>query len=44
MTYVDALVNHWTIKLSLIIDKHAPICEILVSEKYYPWIEKDLMD
>ena len=39
---INALVNHWSSLFSLIIDKHAPITEMRVSEKYYPWIDKDL--
>ena len=29
---------------SLIIEKHAPLIEMRVSEKYCPWIDKDLRD
>ena len=29
---------------SLIIDKHAPLCEMRVSEQYCPWIDRDLRD
>ena len=39
---INALVNHWSSLFSLIIDKHAPITEMRVSEKYCPWIDKDL--
>ena len=39
---IDALVDHWTGIISFTIDKHAPICEIRVSEKYCPWIDKEL--
>ena len=38
---IDALVDHWTGIFSFTIDKHAPICEICVSEKYCPWIDKE---
>ena len=31
---INVLVNHWTSTFSLIIDKHAPLCEMRVSEKY----------
>ena len=41
---IDELVNHWTSIKSLIINSHAPISEIRVSEKYCPWIGKDLKD
>ena len=39
---INALVNDWSSLFSLIIDKHAPITEMRVSEKYCPWIDKDL--
>ena len=39
---INALVNYWSSLFSLIIDKHAPITEMRVSEKYCPWIDKDL--
>ena len=39
---INALVNYWSSFFSLIIDKHAPITEMRVSEKYCPWIDKDL--
>ena len=38
---INVLVNHWTNIFSLIIDKHAPLCEMSVSEKYCPWIDRD---
>ena len=41
---INVLVNHWTSTFSLIIDKHAPLCEMRVSEKYCPWIDRDLRD
>ena len=41
---INVLVNHWTSIFSLIIDKHAPLCEMRVSEKYCPWIDRDLRD
>ena len=31
---INTLVNHWTSIISFIIDKHARICEMRVSEKY----------
>ena len=39
---INELVNHWTNIFSLVIDKHAPLCEMRVSEKYCPWIDRDL--
>ena len=39
---INALVNNWSNLLSLVIDKHAPIAEVRVSEKFCPWIDKDL--
>ena len=41
---INVLVNHWTSTFSLIIDKHAPLCEMRVSEKYCPWIDRDQRD
>ena len=41
---INLLVNHWTSTFSLIIDKHAPLCEMRVSEKYCPWIDRGLRD
>ena len=41
---INVLINHWTSTFSLIIDKHALLCEMRVSEKYCPWIDRDLMD
>ena len=38
------LVKHWTSILSLISDKRAPLCEMRVSEKYCPWIDRDQRD
>ena len=39
---VDLVVQHWSNILSYIIEKHAPIKTIRVSEKYCPWINNDL--
>ena len=39
---LKVLVNKWSSLFSLIIDKHAPIAELRVSEKLCPWIDKDL--
>ena len=39
---INTLVNDWSTLFSLIIEKHAPLKEMRVSEKYCPWIDKDL--
>ena len=39
---IDVLVNDWSNLFSIIIDKHAPLIEMRVSEKYCPLINKDL--
>ena len=39
---INVLVNHWSSLLFLIIDKHAPIRGMRVSEKYCPWINQNL--
>ena len=39
---INSLVNNWSNLFSLIIDKHAPITEMRVAEKYCPWIDRDL--
>ena len=41
---INLLVNYWSEMFSLIIEKHAPLSEMRVSEKYCPWIDKDLRD
>ncbi len=41
---IDIIVNNWSNLFSSIIDKHAPLTEMRVSEKYCPWINKDLKD
>ena len=41
---INLLVNYWSEMFSLIIEKHAPLSEMRVSEKYCPWISKDLRD
>ena len=38
----DVLVSNWSNLLSLIIEKHAPMTVMRVSEKYCPWTDKDL--
>ena len=39
---IAVLVSSWSHLFSLIIEKHAPIIVMRVSEKYCPWIDKDL--
>ena len=41
---INALVDHWTCLFSIIIDKHAPIVEKRVSDKFCPWMNKELKD
>ena len=41
---INCLVNDWSNLFSLMIDKHAPITDMRVSEKYCPWIDSDLRD
>ena len=41
---INLLVSFWSEMLSLIIEKHAPLIEMRVSENYCPWIDKDLRD
>ena len=41
-TDLDSAVEDWTNLLSLIIEKHAPMRQRRVSEKYCPWITSDL--
>ena len=41
---INLLVNRWSNLFSMIIEKHAPIVEMRDSEKYCPWIDKDLRD
>ena len=38
---VDILVNNWSSLFSFVIEKHAPLKEIRVSERYCPWIGKE---
>ena len=38
----DILVSNWSNLFSLIIEKHVPMTVMRVSEKYCPWIDKDL--
>ena len=39
---VDILVAHRSSLLSSIIDKHAPVKSIRVSERYCPWVDRNL--
>ena len=39
---IDILVRNWSALFSMIIDKHAPLMQMRVSEKYCPWINQDL--
>ena len=39
---INKLVDDWSILFALIIEKHAPLREMRLSEKYCPWINKDL--
>ena len=39
---INTLVNDWSALFSLIIEKHAPLREMRVFEKYCPWVDKDL--
>ena len=41
---VNVLVTRWSTLFSLIIDKHAPIKTLRVSERYCPWVNKDLKE
>ena len=39
---VNTLANDWSALFSSLIEKHAPLREMRVSEKYCPWIDKHL--
>ena len=39
---IITLVDDWSTLFALIIEKHAPLREMRVSEKHCPWINKDL--
>ena len=41
---INVLVKKWSDLFSLIMEKHALLAEIRVSEKYCPWIDKGLRD
>ena len=36
---IDVLVSNWSNLFSLIIEKHAPMTAMCVSEKHCPWID-----
>ena len=40
--YLDSAVENWTNMLSLIIEKHAPMRQRRVSDRYCPWITSEL--
>ena len=35
------MVNKWSYLLSLVIEKHAPLTELKVSDRYSPWLTKE---
>ena len=39
---INLLVNDWSAIFSALIEKHAPLREMRASEKYCPWIDRDL--
>ena len=39
---INILFSHWTCIFSHIIDKHVPVCEMSVSDKYFSGIDRDL--
>ena len=39
---IDVLVNNWSSLFSFFIEKNGPLKEIRVSERYCPWISKDI--
>ena len=39
---INALVNNWSSIFSAIIEKHAPLRQIRVSERYCPWVNANL--
>ena len=39
---IDEAVNKWSYLLSLVIEKHAPLTELKLSDKYSIWLTKDL--
>ncbi len=38
---INEAVNKWSYLLSLVIEKHAPLTEFKVSDKYSPWLTKE---
>ena len=41
---INVVINNWSNLFSSTIDKHAPLTEMRVSEKYCPWINRNLKD
>ena len=41
---IDVVVNNWTSTFSLILEKHAPIRNRRVSEKFCPWLTNDFKE
>ena len=39
---INILVNNWSNLFSSIIEKHAPVQKMRVSDKYFPWVNADL--
>ena len=39
---VNVLVSNWSRLFSSVIEKHAPVQNMRVSDKYYPWVNADL--
>ena len=39
---INSLVNDWSAIFSASVEKHTPLREMCVSEKYCPWINRDL--
>ena len=40
--HINVLVNNWASNFSAIIEKHAPLRQIRVSERYCPWVNENL--
>ena len=41
---INEAVNKWSYLLSLVIEKHAPLTEFKVSDKFSPWLNKEFKD
>lgn len=39
---INVLVNNWSSLFSSIIEKHAPLRQVRVSERYCPWVNANL--